>query len=233
MKQQQYKFNINSISRFIISTTIIICSLSFLLVEYFPKVENKIISFLQFAPILLLALYTANKISIAKIKIVFTSEAIIHTWERRFPLSWEKDITIPWTIVDNYVFENDRSFDSFIINLKNNTRYKIDKQNMFPEKDDFKKFVKEFPKLSNAYRNNNNAENQKSEIFEGENFYQSKSFRWIFYFLLSVFLFLVSNKIIDPNFETTWISLASLGSGLAFYGVQIQKKTINKKKTSS
>jgi hypothetical protein len=232
MKQRQYKIRIHSVSRFIIAMIIILCSLSFLLVEYFPHVENQFISFLQFVPILLISLFIANKIGTAKIKIVFTSEAIIHTWERKFLLSWERDITIPWGIVDNYVFQNDRTFDSFIINLKNNTRYKIDRQNMFPEKDDFKKLVKEFPRLSNNYRNKELSENQKIEIIEGKSFYESKSFKWIFYFLVSALLLLISNKIINPNSETPWSAIGMLGSALLFYGTMIRRKNIDNKKTS-
>lgn len=226
MKQRQYKINIHSVSRFIISMIIILCSLSFLMVEYFPHVENQFISFLQFVPILLVSLLIANKIGTAKIKIIFTSEAIIHIWERKFPISWERNITIPWGIVDNYVFQNDRTFDSFIINLKNNTRYKIDRQNMFPEKDDFKKLVKEFPRLSNDYRNKEVTNNQKFEIIKGKSFYESKSFKLIFYFLVTALLLLIINKIINPNSETTWSAVGMLGSGLLFYGTMIQWKKI-------
>ena len=224
MKQRQYKINIHSVSRFIITMTIVLCSLSFLLVEYFPQVENQFISFLQFIPILVISLYAANKIGTAKIKVIFTPEAIIHVWERKFLLSWERDINIPWDIVDNYDFQNDRTFDSFIINLKNNTRYKIDRQTMFPIKDDFKKLVKEFPKLSNEYRNKEVSDNQKFKIIEGKSIYDSKFFKWIFYFLLSALLLLTLNKILDQNSETTWSTLAILGSGFAFYAIMIRRQ---------
>jgi hypothetical protein len=196
------------------------------MVEYFPHVENQFISFLQFVPILLVSLLIANKIGTAKIKIIFNSEAIIHIWERKFPVSWERNITIPWGIVDNYVFQNDRTFDSFIINLKNNTRYKIDRQNMFPEKDDFKKLVQKFPGLSNDYRNKEVTNNQKFEIIKGKSFYESKSFKLIFYFLVTALLLLIINKIINPNSETTWSAIGMLGSGLLFYGTMIQWKKI-------
>jgi hypothetical protein len=60
-----------------------------------------------------------------KVKVLFTDEGFVHIWQRRFILSWEKNIKISWDIVDNYVFQEDRTFDSFIINLTNKTRYKI------------------------------------------------------------------------------------------------------------
>jgi midasin (ATPase involved in ribosome maturation) len=204
--------------------TVVLCSLSFLLVEYFPRVENKFLSLLRFIPILAISLYAANKIGTAKIKVIFTSEAIIHIWERRFILSWESDIKIPWDIVDNYVFQNDRTFDSFIINLKNNKRYKIDRQNMFPVKDDFKKLVKEFPRLSNDYRNREVSDNYKFKIIAGKSIYESKSFRWSFYLLLTGFIFLVFIKVFTPDSGSTWGILVSLGSAILFYGTMMQRQ---------
>lgn len=224
MRQRQYKINIHSISRFIIAMIVVLCSLSFLLVEYFPRFENQFLSFLQFVPILVISLYVANKIGTAKIKVIFTSEAIIHIWERRFILSWESDIKIPWDIVDNYVFQNDRTFDSFIINLKNNKRYKIDRQNMFPIKDDFKKLVKEFPRLSNDYRNRKISDNYKFKIILGKSIHDSKFFKWNFYLLLTGFILLILIKVFIPNSSSTWGILGALGSALLFYGTMIQRQ---------
>lgn len=153
MKQREYEIKIYSVTRFITAMIVILCSLSVLMVDYLPKTENKILSILQFLAILVISFYLANKIGMAKVKVVFTNEAIIHIWKRRFLFSWEKNIKIPWDIVDNYVFQEDRTFDSFIINLTNKTRYKINRLNILPIKDDFKKLVKEFPRLSNEYRN--------------------------------------------------------------------------------
>jgi hypothetical protein len=67
-----------------------------------------------------------------KAKVVFTQEGIQHIWERRFILSWEENFIIPWNLVDNYVFQEDRTFDSFIINLTNKTRYKVNRLNVLP-----------------------------------------------------------------------------------------------------
>lgn len=194
------------------------------MVEYFPRFENQFLSFLQFVPILVISLYVANKIGTAKIEVIFTSEAIIHIWERRFILSWESDIKIPWDIVDNYVFQNDRTFDSFIINLKNNKRYKIDRQNMFPIKDDFKKLVKEFPRLSNDYRNRKISDNYKFKIILGKSIHDSKFFKWNFYLLLTGFILLILIKVFIPNSSSTWGILGALGSALLFYGTMIQRQ---------
>lgn len=78
---------------------------------------------------------------------ILTDEGILHIWKRRFLLSWEKNIKIPWDIVDNYDFESDKTCDSIIINLTNKTKYKIDKLNILPMNDDFRKLENEFLKL--------------------------------------------------------------------------------------
>lgn len=163
----------------------------------------------------------------AKVKLIFTNEAIIHIWERRFFLNWERNIKIPWDIVDNYVFQEDRTFDSFVINLTNKTRYKINRLNVLPIKDDFKKFVKDFPSLSNDYRNGMTSNAQTLKIKEGKSIYASKSFKWIFYFLSAGFLFLTLNKIFSPDSGTTWSALGVIGGGLIFYGLMIKEHKKN------
>jgi len=189
MKKREYHLKIHSISRFIIATIAILCSLLVLIDEYLPRTENEIISILQFIAILLISFYAANQIGMAKVKVIFTNEGIIHVWIRRFFLSWESNIKISWDLVDNYVFQEDRTFDSFIINLTNRTRYKITRMNVLPIKDDFKKLVKDFPKLSNEYKIGLTPDNQIKTIKEGESIYASKSFRWVFYFMLVGLLF--------------------------------------------
>ena len=93
-------------------------------------------------------------------------------------------------MVDNYVFQEDRTFDSFIINLTNKTRYKVNRLNVFPIKDDFKRLVKEFPKLSNEFKNGIVPEIETKRIKEGESIYASKSFRWsILFFVDWIFNF--------------------------------------------
>ncbi len=227
MKQREYQIKIYSISRFIIAMIVVLCSLSILMVDYLPKTESEIISILQFIAILMISFYLANRIGRAKAKVILTNEGIAHVWVRRFILSWERNFKIPWDLVDNYVFQEDRTFDSFIINLTNKTRYKINRLNMLPIKDDFKKLVKDFPRLSNEYRNGMTPDNKTVKIKEGESMYASKSFKWIFYFLSAGFLVLVLAKVFNPNSETTWSSLGVIGSGLMFYGVMIRGQKNN------
>ncbi|MUP39609.1 hypothetical protein [Labilibaculum euxinus] len=170
----------------------------------------------------------------AKVKVVYTDEAIFHIWERRFLLSWERNIKIPWDIVDTYVFQEDRTFDSFIINLTNKTRYKINRLNLIPIKDDFENLVKDFPRLSNEYKNGIDSSLAANPIKEGESIYASKYFKWIFYFMIVGFLILVLSKLLDSESETRWSSLGVIGSGLLFYWgiINGQEKTTNANKSN-
>ncbi len=227
MKEREYHIKIYSISRFIIALIVVLCSLSVLMAEYLPRTENQLISIFQFVAIVLISFYIANQIGIAKVKVIFSTEGIIHVWTRRFFLSWERNIKISWDLVDNYVFHEDRTFDSFIINLTNKTRYKLNRLNILPIKDDFEKLVKDFPKLSNEFKNGLTADYQTKSIKKGESIYASKSFRWAFYFLSAVFLVLLLTKVFSPESQTRWSALGVIGSGLLFYGLMIkgQKKS--------
>jgi hypothetical protein len=228
MEQKEYHIKIYSISRFIIPMIVLIPTLSILDVDYLPETENKIISTLRFIVILIVSFLVARRVGSAKVKVILSIEGVAHVWISRFILSWEKNINIPWSIVDSYVFHEDRTFDSFIINLNNKTRYKINKLNIFPINDDFKKLVRDFPKLSNEYRNIIPIDNQTIKIKQGESLYTSKSFKWVFYFLLALFLVLLLTKVFNPNSGSTWSSLAIIGSGLLFYGGMILEKKRNK-----
>lgn len=226
MNQREYNIKIHSPSRFIIAMSVLLCSGSILIMDYLPRIESEFISIIQFLAIFVTSFYLANQIGMAKAKVIFTEDAFVHIWERRFFLSWEKNFKIPWNIVDNYVFQEDRSFDSFIINLTIKRRYKINKLNVFPIRDDFKKLVKDFPRLSNEFRKGTLANNDTSLIKVGETIYASKSFKWGFYFMSVGFLVLVLTNLFIPESKTAWGSLGIIGSALLFYGLMIkgQKK---------
>ncbi|MBW8332554.1 MAG: hypothetical protein K0M40_11075 [Prolixibacteraceae bacterium] len=226
MKEREYHLKIHSIGRFIIAMIVIFLSSIFLILEKLPRTDNEIVSIAQFFSVFITSLYLAHLIGMGKAKVLLTDEGLVHIWQRKFILSWEKNFKIPWNTVDSYVFQEDRTFDSFIINLTNKTRYKINRLNVLPIKDDFKRLVKDFPKLSNEYKNVLASDNQTQSIKKGESIYASKSFRWVFYFMSVGFSVLVLTKVFNPNSETTWIALGVLGNGLLFYGLMIkgQKK---------
>ncbi|MPQ49307.1 hypothetical protein GCQ56_20125 [Marinifilum sp. N1E240] len=204
----------------------ILLSSIILIFDNLPQSDSEIISIIQFLAVFVTSFYLAHLIGMGKAKVVLTQEGINHIWERRFILSWEKSFRVPWNLVDNYVFQEDRTFDSFIINLTNKTRYKVNRLNVLPIKDDFNRLVKDFPRLSNDYKNGLDSDTEIKPIKEGESIYASKSFRWVFYFLLAGFLILALTKVFNPNSGTTWSSLGVIGSGVLFYGMMIigQKK---------
>ncbi len=227
MKNREYHIKIHSNSRFIISSIIILCSSLLLIDKYTPRIENELIIIIQFLSIFFTSIYLAHIIGMAKAKVIFTKEAFIHNWERKFLFSWENNIIIPWEIVDNYVFLEERTYDSFIINLTTKQRYKIDRLNFLPLTDDFKRLVKDFPRLSNEYRMGIVSDYDIPLIREGQSIYASKSFKWIFYLLTAGFLVLALTKMFDPESETTWSTIGALGCALLFYGSMIIRQ--NKK----
>jgi hypothetical protein len=227
MKQREYHIKIHSVSRIIIAFTVILCSTSILVVNYLPRIDNEILSVIQFLATFLISFYLASIIGTAKAKVTFTDEAFLHVWERKFLFSWEKNLRIPWETVDSYVFQEDRTFDSFIINLTTKQRYKISKLNVIPVRDDFIKLAKDFPRLSNEYRNGNFADNEATLIKKGKSIYASKSFKWAFYLMATGFVFLFLTKILNPESETPWSSLGIIGFGLLFYGLMIKEQREN------
>lgn len=144
--KKEYNVTIYSTSRFVIASAVILCSFSIFFKNNFPKQEG-FSSFLLFTGILISSLLLARLVSVATIKVVFTEETFLHIWKRRFILSREKDIEIPWTMVEKCYFESFRTVDSIVVNLKNKTKYKINRQNFFPDNDDFRKLSEDFPKF--------------------------------------------------------------------------------------
>ncbi|KAF2328190.1 hypothetical protein [Flavobacterium daemonense] len=166
MKQNEYNIKILSRNRLICIMVLILCSSTIFLKNYTPKIENKILAILQFTLIYATSFYIANLVATAKATVILTNDGILHIWKRRFFLSWEKDIKIPWNNVDNYSFESDRTCDSIIVNLKNKTKYKIEKLNILPINDDFKKLQSEFLKLRERSNEKTTTANSNHNGFE-------------------------------------------------------------------
>ncbi len=227
MNEREYHIKIHSISRFFIAMIAIFLSSIFLILDKLPCTDNDIISIIQFLSVFISSFYLAHLIGMGKARVLFTDEGFVHIWQRKFFLSYEKNFKIPWNIIDSYVFQEDRTFDSFIINLTNKKRYKINRLNVMPIKDDFKKLIKDFPKLSNEFKNGMTSENKTKLIKEGESIYASKSFRLVFYFMFVGFLVLLLTKVFNPESETKWSSLGVIGSGLLFYGLIIKEQKKN------
>jgi hypothetical protein len=100
MEEKVYHLRIYSISRYLIALAVTLCLSSILLEDYLRATDNKFISILEFLAIFVFSAFVANQLGSAKVKITFTHEAFVHTWTRRYFLSWEKNIKIPWNLVD-------------------------------------------------------------------------------------------------------------------------------------
>lgn len=227
MKPKEYNIKVHSISRVLIAMMIIFLSSVTLILDNLPRTENEIISIIQFLAVFLPSFYFAHLIGMAKVKILFTEEGIVHIWERRFVFSWTKNFKIPWSVVDNYVFQEDRTFDSFIINFTNKKRYKINRLNVIPIKDDFEKFITEFPKLSNEYKKGITSDTAARKIKKGESLYANKYFKWLLYLMSAIFLVIIITKVFDTNSKITWSSLGVISSGLIFYWLMIKGQKNN------
>jgi len=229
MEQTEFKITIYSISRFIISLVVIMCTL-FILFSYIPLEKNKIISAIKFLFAISISIYFANLLGRAKVKLVFTQEAFLHIWGKKYIFCFEKNIKIPWNTMENYVFEAERTFDSFIIILNNKRRYKINRINFLPIKDDFKKFRKLFPSLANHYLKQ---EDESKKIEKGVNFYSTKEFKNMYYIIAIPFIILVLFSIFSPKVSLNLGGLSMIAFVLLFYGLQIRnnkkvRKTIKK-----
>lgn len=95
-----------------------------------------------------------------------------------------------------------------------------------PIKDDFQKLIREFPRLSNEYKQGTVTDDKKI-IKEGESIYSSKAFKWSFFFMLGGFLILLIGKIINPESGSTWSAIGVIGGGVFFYGIMILEKRKN------
>jgi hypothetical protein len=226
MKEKEYRIIIHSIFRFIIAMAVILCSSVILIDKYTPRIQNEFISILQFAAILFISIYLAQIISRAKAKVILSQEGFLHIWERKFFFSLEKNLNIAWDNIESYVFQEDRTFDSFIINLTTKQRYKINRLNFIPINDDFRSFISDFPKLSNEFLKGETS-NHKCRIKEGETIYEGKAFKWILYFMTVGFLALLVAKILNPDSSSSWGSLGVIGSGILFYGTMALRKRKN------
>jgi hypothetical protein len=226
MEQREYKIIIHSVSRFIIGFIVILISSLILINKFTPKIENEFLYIIQFIAIFISSVYLAQLMGKARIKVLFTEEGFIHIWERRFLFSWEKNLKIPWDKIDNYVFQEDRKFDSFIINLTFKKRYKINRLNFIPINDDFEKLLNDFPSLSNKFREGK-VSDEKFKIKEGKTIYEGWAFKWAFVFMVIGFIFMLAEKLSNPESTTSWSSIGVVGSGVFFYRAMILKK--NKK----
>lgn len=225
MKETIYHIKIHSIVRFITAFIVTLLSLTFTTHSYFGITDDKVLIFTLISVQLLISFYIGYWVGLGRAKIILSEDGISHVWVRKYFLSREKNVSIPWTLVDNFVFQKDRTFDIFIINLANKTRYKVHRLNFLPIKDDFYQLVKDFPKLANKYQNpKNKISSNTKQIKQGKTIYESKYFLWLLYILAIGFAFLSIDKLANPKSDTSWGAIGIIGLALLYYAMMIIKQ---------
>lgn len=193
MEQTVYHIKIHFVALTIIASTLILIFGLSMSGNYTIQLEHAFVPIIVSLSIIILSFFLGSWIGMARAKIILTEKGIDHIWERRFIFSREENISIPWEIVDNYVFEHFSHFNSFTINFNTNKRYKFYRMNLFSMNDDFNKFLTDFPKLSNEYRDALRSGCGLKPVNEGAGIYNYKYIRWFFLFLfaLMAILFLI------------------------------------------
>jgi hypothetical protein len=216
---KKYYLNINSNRIAIISFVVLFPPTLFLLGQL-PKGINNFILFLLFFGQQIGITYLITIFSRARIKIEITDKSYKHIWIKKFLFSRESDVEIKWSQIIDYVFEEDRGFDSFQLTLPDKKRYKIWRNNYFTQNADFTKFNTYFPKdlerINDALG---------IEIKRGKTIYEERGFKWIMLFISIVVGFLICNKLINPGNGINWSTLGILVLAMAFYGLRMRNKS--------
>lgn len=165
-----------------------------------------------------LSLFIALKLSTAMIAIKVNSQGFRHRWIRRFLFSREPDIFLSWSQIQEYFFEDDRTYVKFQMRLPNNQRYRFYRQTIWPVKDDFERFRAAFPKLIQQ------ADSMDHEIVLGKTIYEEPWFRKIMVVMSAMVILLWGSALMDwSNAANVW-TYGAITLGLAFYWIQVSRK---------
>lgn len=225
MEPKEFKIQVHSITRFIFLWWAIMCSLFLLLDKFTPKIESEFVFAIQTITIIGISVFSAHLLGRGKLKIVLSEKGLSHIWEQRFIFSREKSFIINWDLIEDFYFQEDRIFNSFILNLKIKKRYEINRLNLIPLNDDYKELERDFSSLSNTYKNcYKTSEIVSKPIKKGKSVYQERGMKAVFFVMLAIFIFLFINKLLDTQDGSTWPALAVIGSGLIFFGTMVYEK---------
>lgn len=208
-----YYIVIHSTGRFVFSFIVFVLISIYLNSDILFWNINSIGSYITFPIMFFLSLYIAHNLSQGRAKVTVDINGIHHDWIKRFMFNKSKNLLIPWSYVENYVFETQHYYDSFIINLNNKMRYVLTKNTLLTKHDDFYRLIDEFPVKAYNLRYLDEIE-YKKPIEKGKTIYQEKGFKWQVYFFIGLFLILLFSKIINPEINTRWSALVSIGFGL-------------------
>lgn len=166
-----------------------------------------------------MALLFASKISMGTIRVEIDESGFGHRWTKRFIFSSAIDIHLTWNIMIDYFFEKDRSFDRFQITLENSRRYRFYRQNMWPMKDDYEKFQKDFPSQISKFE-----AYSEHAIIRGKTIYEEKGFKWVLIFMSLAVLLLIANAVFEKGNTANSAAIGMLAAGVGFYWLQVRMK---------
>ncbi|MEP5365933.1 MAG: hypothetical protein ABJQ37_18940 [Reichenbachiella sp.] len=133
-------------------------------------------------------------------------------------MSKKPNIELSWDRIINYAYQEDRGLDSFRLTLTNNQQYKFYRLTYFPQKDEFDKFLDQFPKFIADEGNQTTR-----TIEQGRTEFQTPSFKWILIGMTVIASGLLINTLIDPDSGTTWPALGVIFTGILFYWTKVRR----------
>jgi hypothetical protein len=161
---ERYRIKIFSNTIEIISSlflVLIFTCITILISRELDKVSVLLISLGLFA----MVFWIPKMLSRGEIEIELNEESFRHIWIKKFLFSKETDIELEWREIVNYVYEADRQFDSFKLELACKRQYKISRWRTAYGKDDFVDFINAFPKYAENLNKVKNLKIEKGESF--------------------------------------------------------------------
>lgn len=214
MQQREYHIIVHSFWRVIIVAFLFMLT-TISIGRQYVNIENDSVVALLCFPIIAIAYFIGHLLGHAKVKIIFTNEAFVHIWKKKYFLSWQKDIQIPWSSINTFEdYDYKRLFEGFHINYSNKRKYSIYRLIGTPIKDDRDAMIADFRRYSNDYRRAAMQENF-TLIQEKDSVHQE--LQTLFYFMSAAFmLFLILSLFFSKN-NISWGALLFFGSGSALF----------------
>lgn len=215
---KSYEININS-NRRAIPVAMVFFGISIYLMTLIPRDWPEIVNFGTIAFLFFSPIIPVTILSRGTIRIELNDETFRTVWVRRFFLSRETNVELSWNRIIDYVNQEDRGLDSFKLTLTDNQHFKFYRYTYFPQKDDFEKFLTQFPKFIRSVNLAN-----EGTIEQGKTEFQTQSFKWVLIGVTILAVGLLVNTLLNPNSGTRWATLGVIFSGILFYWIQATRK---------
>ena len=232
MKEKSYTINVHSRSIFFIVFIPGLVFTMFGFMEIIPQ-DHWSISILVVFISFLISFLAAYSLSLGRIKITLSSKGFSQTWLKPFLLSQKDNFTIPWSSIKSYWFSfrydsNEGSagpfFDAFYIDLSPKRRYRLYRAHSYwSPKDDWKKFIAEFERVSNSLKTQN-AEPEELPPVTSKEIRCPLVNRGIFIFLMAALAFFTYMKISGQIKNMSWWVLAFI----VVFAIPYGKRGFNK-----